>query len=130
MSSLYLAPQDVIIFPSAARTSRPTSPIITNPGYSGMNLYLNITAASGIGGLVPQMYYIDPVSGTTSLQGVFGVTARTATGLFVYTLYPASGLLTLNGGAAVIILPSNYQLTVSHGDASSYTYSVGIQLLP
>ena len=130
MANTLLAPDDQILLPSAQRNASTLSSIISHAGYSGCLLYLNITAASGTGGIFPQLVCFDPVTGNSQTNSAFGTTARLAIGLFVYTLYPASGLVTLSGGAAVTVLPSQFQIRVAHNDATNYTYSLGMTLLP
>lgn len=117
------------LLPSASRTSTTVSATQTNYNHGGILLTLNVTAASGTGGLIVRIYTIDPVSGATiSLNAA--PTAVTANGTTTYLLYP--GALNTNttvtqiGGGA---LPRTFYVQVTHGDASSYTYSVGYQMI-
>ena len=103
-------PGSGIALASAARTATTTSTTLTNPGATGVQLHLNVTAASGTGGLQVQIMSVNPADQTSSLAITALPTAVTATGTTVLTLYP---------GAAT----SGTQATA--GDSSSYTYSVG-----
>lgn len=128
--SLFNGPIDNIeLLASAARTATITSPTQVNTLYRGLIIYLNITAASGTGGLTPNLMAIDQESGATVAIGAIG-SAKTATGLFVYVVYPATGLAVVDGGALVYPLPSNWAVKIAHGDSSSYTYSVSADLIP
>lgn len=111
---------------SAARTANTSSPVQTNFNARGVAIWLNVTAASGTGGVALSPEVIDPVSGTVKgllpAQGV-----QTTTGCSWVIIYP--GLTSQYGGLTCnvysLALPRDWQLTVQHSDASSYTYSVG-----
>lgn len=119
---------NVQLLPSAARTTQTTTATQTNAGHRGIILYMNVTAASGTGGLTPSLLFVDSLSGAT-VQATLG-TAKTATGCFAYTIYPASGLAANNGAAVASPLPSQWQIKIGVGDSSSYTYSLSADLLP
>jgi hypothetical protein len=110
---------------SAARAAQTESADIVNVNCRGAVIFLNVTAASGTGGLQVVVRGKDPVSGAyVNLNNV--PTAVIATGLLVYTFYPgatAVGAATFQG-----VLPRTFRIRVIHGDASSYTYSVGYSL--
>ena len=117
---------------SAARTVSTITTDISSGEYRGLILYLNVTAASGTGGLTPRLIAKDPLSGVTSVSAAAS-TAATTTGLRVYHFGPGVGALAGAGvgwGAAGVMLSANFQLQVLHGDASSYTYSLSYELLP
>ena len=108
---------------SAARTATNTSSTFTNPGAVGVQLYLNVTAsAAGTGGLQVQVMAIDPVT-RASLAITALPTAVTATGTTVLTLYP--GAATSGTQATAGALGRLWAVKVTHGDSTSYTYSVG-----
>lgn len=117
------------ILSSSARTATTVSATQTNYNHGGVLLTLNVTAASGTGGLVVRIYTIDPVSGAViSLNAA--PTAVTATGITSYVLYPgalATGTTVTQTAAGV--LPKTFYVQVTHGDSSSYTYSVGYQMI-
>ncbi len=114
---------------SAARTATTSSADVTNFNGRGLQVLLNVTAASGTGGLTLTIQGKDPVSGNYYNLNA-NPTAITATGLTVYEVYPgvgaAGGGVTQRTSAS---LPRTFRVTVTHGDASSYTYSVGTSLL-
>lgn len=118
---------DLIVLPSAARTATVTSADIVNRSFRGALLFLNVTVASGTGGLQVRWRYKDPISGEYQYMNT-APTAITATGLAIYGLYPAA----LANGNQMLnqILPRTWQVQVQHGNSSSYTYSVGAVLLP
>src|SRR5690242_8084380 len=96
-----------VLLQSAARTSNQVVPLPSwdGVGYHGILLYLNITVASGTGGLTLQLQYTDPVSGTVQNQPIGS--ARTATGLFIAQAGPVSSLAALSGGSFVTYLPAD-----------------------
>lgn len=121
------------VLASAARTATNVSADFTNLDSRGIMLFENITVASGTGGIAPEVHGKDPVSGTyVALNS--GFTAKTATGLWVYLFYPditnGGGLLSGMTQICNIPLPKTFRFRVTHGDASSYTYSLGYCLIP
>lgn len=115
-----------VILASAARTTTQTSSTIKNPGAKGVVLFLNVTAASGTGGLQVQAQALDPVDGS-ALAVNSAPTAVTATGLKTYVIYPgASAGATQNTSG---VLPRLWNAKVTVGDSSSYTYTLSYQYL-
>ncbi|MCL6453546.1 MAG: hypothetical protein K6T78_07950 [Alicyclobacillus sp.] len=113
---------------SAARTATVSSPQQTNYNARGVFVFVNVTMASGTGGLTPLIRVYDPVSGGyTNLNQ--GVTAITATGLYVYQIYPGATSTAGLTGTIDSSLPKTWGVTVLAGDTSSYTYSVGYALI-
>lgn len=120
-----------LLAPSATRTSNYASPALEAPHEPGILVVLDVTAASGTGGLSLRINAREPDShaGTTTPWTVALNTAPTpvtTTGGFTYTLYPwkAAGPASTN-----FYLPRTFSITVEHGDSSPYTYSIGYQLL-
>jgi hypothetical protein len=117
----------------ATRTTSTSSTVQVNDGTaSGVILYLNVTAASGSGGLTVKVNAIDPTSGQAMpiLADTAAITtARTA----VFVVAPGASVVgqSTNVVRAVtpIPLPSQWSVTVSHGDGSNYTYSLGYDLI-
>lgn len=115
---------------SAARTADILSPTQTNYNAKAVQVFLNVTAVSGTGGLTVYIATKDPVSGTGAylLQASVAVTG---TGQYIYELgLGASG----TAGQKVKVrlagmVPRTWYVIIAHGDASSYTYSVGYSLL-
>jgi hypothetical protein len=115
---------------SAARTATATSILQKDATQQCIRAYLNITVASGAGGLKLFFQGVDLVSGVAAnLNG--GGAAQTATGIYVYELMPnnsvAAGNVIETAGRA---LPCVWQVQVTAADSSSYTYSVGVEVFP
>ncbi len=116
---------------SATRTTSTITTDISARGFRGLILYLNVTAASGTGGLTPRLIAKDPLSGVTSVSAAVSA-AATSTGLRVFHFGPGVGTLSGTGigwGAASVMLSNTFQLQVLHGDASNYTYSLTYELI-
>lgn len=117
---------ELTLLPPAARTVTTHSADFINYNGKGAQVILNITVASGTGGLQATLQGKDPISGTyynlTALP-----TAVVATGIKVYELFP--GASTAGAGDITVrtagVLPRTFRINVTAGDTSSYTYSVG-----
>lgn len=115
---------------SAARTALAQAPVQTNYNGRGVLLFLNVTAASGTGGLSVRLQAVDPLSGTAALANG-GPTLVTATGLYAYEFYPGGLSAAPSTSAGFVVqrvscaLPRSWSAVVNVGDASSYTYSLG-----
>jgi hypothetical protein len=117
---------------SAARTASTLSANFPTKGARGIIVYLNVTAASGTGGLTLRPFGVDPqtmavaTSGTTT--GVI-----TTVGLRVFHFGPGCGAANAGSsawGSVGIMLGRLMALQVLHADASSYTYSLNYELIP
>lgn len=116
---------------SAARTTSPSIPIQTNYNARGAIIFLNVTAASGTGGLTPQFFITDPVT-----NGTYGYSlspsAITATGEYIFVIYPGASSTNVSSLVKQVVsiqLPRQWSVSVGIGDASSYTYSLGYSLI-
>ncbi len=129
-----LTNQASTLLPSAARTTQQVTAVQTNYNARGVLLVLDITVASGTGGLrlgvnVPSV--ATPADKFT-LNTVGGVALQTATGTFGWLVYPGANTTGVNAallqtvGAAP---PRSWSVTVFVGDSSSYTYSLDAYLL-
>lgn len=112
----------------ASRTASTAGPDQTNANSRGVLLYLDVTAASGTGGLTVQVQGKDPSSGKYKTLNA-NPTAVTAIGTTAYMLYPGASTTGQVQQATSQVLPRTWRVNVSHGDASSYTYSVGYSLI-
>jgi len=114
---------------SAARTTATPSPDQIAHNHRGiLFVMLNVTVASGTGGLIVQIQGKDPVSGNYFKLHA-DPAAIIATGLKVYALGLGIGAAAGDVlGAFNIALPRTWRVNVAVGDASSYTYSVGYSL--
>lgn len=119
---------DAQMLAASARTTAAASADQTNLGCRGVLVVLNITAASGTGGLTLLIKGKDSVS-NAYYQLNASPTAIIATGIYVYELYPGSSTAgsagtTLVNQRTAGVLPRTWRINVNVGDASSYTYSV------
>lgn len=118
------------LLPSAARTATTTSAQARMAKrHTGAIVYMNVSAASGTGGVKAQLRCYDTLGNPYAMHG--GGTAKTATGKYAYIVYP--------GGAAAagdimdvsnVPMGEQFDVLVTHGDGSSYTYSVDVELIP
>jgi hypothetical protein len=117
---------------SAARTGTASSATLTNYNGRGVVVFLDVTAASGTGGLTISVRGVDPTSGNSTPIAT-STTAVLATGTYPMVIYPgASGVSGGTGPAQGMVsapVPRSFIVRVTHGDASSYTYSAGYSLV-
>jgi hypothetical protein len=111
---------------SAARTATVTTATQTNHNARGVFLFLRVTAASGTGGVRARIEWVDPLGSAKTLHAVPAYV--TVVGTYTYLLYPGSpaGASELNSSTP---LPRTWRVIVDHGDATSYTYSLGYALI-
>jgi hypothetical protein len=116
---------------SAARTATTQSSDIATGPATGILVYINVTAASGSGGISVRLRGKDPVS--SSYAAIGDSATYTTTGIRCIGFAPGMASvtpgLTVNGGIGTP-LPDTIRLDVQHADASSYTYTVGYCLVP
>lgn len=116
---------------SAARTASTSTASIDLSGFRSLVLFLNISAASGTGGLRLFVEYQDPISGLWRTPVVIPSAAVTSVQMVPVLIGPGLGTLSSAsvalGGIGGLPLSSQMRVTVSHGDASSYTYSLGFE---
>lgn len=113
-------------FVSAPRTATPTNAELATDGARGMHLVIDVTAITASPSVVPTIDGYDPLSGKwyNLLTGV----AITATGTTVLKIYP--GIATAANAAASDVVPDTFRVVMTHADADSITYSVGVHLVP
>lgn len=126
-------PERGTLLASAARTATTFSSVIDLAGARAIALFLNVSSASGTGGLRVGLQYLDPESGTWLTLVNFDTAALTATGTRVYCAgigigTIASGTASGFGSIAGVPLTSQMRIAVTHLDASSYTYSIGYEI--
>lgn len=134
LARLVGAPLRATLLASATRTATTSSVTLDLSGFRSVLLFLNITAASGTGGLCIFVEYLDPASWTWNRLWNYPSTAArlTTAGLQIAAVGP--GLGTQSGGVnqagfSSSPLASQLRITINHGDASNYTYSVGYEAL-
>lgn len=120
-----------VLLASAARTATTTYAPASKDQFSlGIRFYLNITAASGTGGLKVILRGYDTISNNAVAISTGG-TAVTATGLYVWEIYP--GVAETVFGNVIerrsTCLPLQWDVQVLAGDGSSYTYSLSGEVL-
>lgn len=113
------------VLPSAARTATNNSSDFTNYNSRGLHIAFDVTAVSGTGSVTPVIQGLDPSSGKY-YDLLVGPTV-TATGLNIIKLYP--GIVASANASASDILPRTWRVEIRHADASSYTYSVGANVV-
>jgi hypothetical protein len=122
---------------SAARTATTSTSETNGSNYRGVMLFLNVTSASGTGGLTLFIEHLDPVSNLWAVTAVQSAAAITTTGLRPYLIGSGVAVGTNMGAAGSPVfadrghlLTSAFRVRINHGDATSYTYSVGYELIP
>jgi hypothetical protein len=119
-----------ILLASAARTSTTACAKQADKVEQYARVYLDVTAASGTGGLTPQFRGYDRVSGNAVLLSTGG-TAITATGTYCYEMMQNAATAAGNVKETVgRLLPCQWDFQITHGDSSSYTYSVSVEVFP
>jgi hypothetical protein len=122
----------ITLLPSAARTATVASAKQQHFSCRAIRLYLNVTVAvAGTGGLQPIIRGYDLVSGTAAPLSTGG-TAIVATGLYVYEM--GLGLLSTAKVGNVEECqnrpaPVEWDVSITVGDATSYTYSLSAEVL-
>lgn len=111
------------------KTATWTSPTCKAETEAGILVVLDVTAASGTGGLTLRINAHD-LAGSVAVPLNSAPTAVTGTGTTSYVLYPFGAVAGSVTQATSFYLPRQFSITVTHGDSSSYTYSVGYCLLP
>jgi hypothetical protein len=120
----------ITVLPSAARTANTSSATFTQSGYRGIRIWLTVTVASGTGGLKVFLRQKNPIDGNMYEVNAGGALVTTAV-TRVYDIAPsvgaASGFIQESLGRQ---LGQTWDVLVTHGDATSYTYSVAVEMLP
>lgn len=114
---------------SGARTTAYQSSILEADTEAGVMVFVDVTAASGTGGLTLRINAHDQVSGNAVALNT-APTAITATGTYTYALYPFGAISGNVTQATSAYLPRLFSISVSVGNSTSYTYSLGYCLLP
>jgi len=117
---------EATLLSSSARTATTQSADQVNYNGRGVQVILNVTAASGTGGLQVVVQGKDPVSGV--YYNLYAApTAVTANGIKVYEVAPGASTAGAGDVASRVAgqIPRTWRVNVIAGDSSSYTYSVG-----
>lgn len=116
---------DVTVFASAARTATPTPFDGVNYNGKGLHLVIDCTAIAASPSVVFTLQGLDAISG--KFYTILASAAIVGTGTTVLRVYP--GLTVAANLVASDILPRNYRVIATHGDADSITYTVGASLI-
>lgn len=124
------------LLPSAQRTATTGSAIQQDTvGALALRCYLNVTDASGDGGLTVVIAGLDPVSGNPVSLSAGGVPI-VAAGTYVYEMTPFVSQDSFGNVIAGNIMesvaravPYRWTATVVHADDSAYVYSLGVEIL-
>lgn len=117
--------RDIVVYASAARTATPTKPIYKNYGYRGIVVFINATAASA----TPSVVFTIQGYNRTSDEywTLLASAAVTGVGNTVLKVYP--GLTASANAVASDVLPFEWAIDATHGDADSLTYDVTAHLI-
>lgn len=114
-----MAKEHVEVFASAARTATPTDANVTI-GSKGGFFVINVSAVTATPSVTFAVNGVDPASNAEF--NIITSAAITATGTTVLRVYPG---LTVSANVTVSdILPAGINVSATHGDADSITYSV------
>jgi len=114
----------ITIFNRTARTTTTDSASLENLNHRGVYAILNVTSASGTGGLILRFCFNEIATFFNNPPP-----AITTTGLFVYAVYPG---ITAAGSivqATSLMLPTHWFIRINHLDSTPYTYDVSIQTI-
>ena len=90
---------------------------------------LDVTVASGTGGLIPQFRFLNPFTGGQKIVSSIPVPVTT-TGTFIYVLYPGADWMDSSVQyVQALPLSAQWSVVVTHRDGSSYTYSLTAWLI-
>lgn len=117
-----------VLLESAARTATTVTQQQQDAAMRSVRLYLNVTAASGTGGLTLAIRGRDKASSDAAAIAK-DTTAITATGLYVFELAPGIAAADSQRRLALAaLLPVVWDVQIAHGDGSNYTYSLSAEL--
>lgn len=113
---------------AGARTASTVTSVVDMRGCTGAILTLNISAASGTGGLRIQWGVVDPVDQVTYEWSYLLGTAKVNTGILQAQFCPGVVNDAANTATPSVarIVCGFAKFAVIHGDASSYTYALNL----
>jgi hypothetical protein len=117
-----------VLLRSATRTATTATPQTEEYTMHGGRAYVNVTAASGTGGLTLQWRGYDRASGNTA-KILVAPTPITGVGIYVYELL-SGNLAAVEGDVVHSVsrgLPVQWDINMVHGDSSNYTYSLSVE---
>jgi hypothetical protein len=110
------------LYQSEARTASPASVSIVDDEVTGIQVIIDTTAVAATPSVVPTIDGFDPLSGKwyNILTGAAIATVSTV----VLRIHP--DLVAVANLTAADFLPKKYRVVMTHGDADSITYTVGV----
>lgn len=117
---------NLTIFPSAARTASADSGDLKNHQHRGVHVVIDATAAAA----TPSVVFA--IQGKCPLSGVYYTILASAavTGVSTTVLRVFPGATAAANLAANDMIPENWRVLATAGDADSLTYSISACLLP
>jgi len=110
------------IYQSAARTATPTAIQVDDDNVQGIQVIIDVTASAATPSVVPTIDGFDPLSEKWyNLLTGSAITGTSTTVLRIHPELTAAANLT-----AQDFLPEVYRVVMTHADADSITYTVGI----
>ena len=113
--------QSQTIFTSAARIATIVSPVLSSQEVISSIFTINVTATASTPSVVFSIEGKDPLS--KAFYNIIDSVAITATS--TTTIQVGMNIIAAANVAANEMLPEEYRITATHGDADSITYSVG-----
>lgn len=114
-----------VLYGSAARTATPTAVTKRVDRWRGCVVTIDTTAAGSSPSTTPK------IEGVTSSGAVYPLltgSAITGTGQVALKVYP--GITAAANVAVSDVTPQTIKVTMTHGNATSHTYSVDLVLIP
>jgi hypothetical protein len=115
----------VAVLPSAARAATTTSDDFLNRNAKGLHLVIDVTAITATPSITVTIQGKDYLSG--KYYTILASAAISTTGTTVLKVFPGSAVT--SNLSANDMLPVNWRVSVTHGDADSITYSIAASLM-
>ena len=110
------------IYKSEARTATPAAVQVDDDSVQGIQVIIDVTAIAATPSVVPTIDGFDPLS--AKWYNLLTGSAVTGTGTTVLRIHP--DLTAAANLTAKDFLPERYRIVMTHADADSITYTVGI----
>jgi hypothetical protein len=122
--------EDRVLLASAARTATQTVGGANNR-HRGMVLVVNVTARAVATTLTPSLQLLDPASGEalTIWTAAAAINSGDVTVAYLFYPSPLADAACLYTEAVDMAVPTRWQVTITHGDANSITYSVSVIMI-
>jgi hypothetical protein len=115
----------VPVYASAARTATPTAVTVGLGKFRGCVVIIDTTAAGASPSTVPK---IEGVASNGAVYPLLTGAAITGTGQVALKVYP--GITAATNVAVSDATPEQVKVTMTHGNATSHTYSVELVAIP